>query len=116
MIINKHNVIVLGIAILISSLIFILKDYKTKEDNFSYQSFYESTGWGYDVARNGKLYIHQQFIPVISDKKGFITKDEAEKAARLVIEKLKNNKPPTLTYTEVNKICQPAELNNATNQ
>ena len=64
----------------------------------------EST-WGYDIIKDGKIFIHQPFAPGISGKRGFSSKLKAEMAAKLVIEKInKGIMPPSLSIEEVQKI------------
>jgi hypothetical protein len=75
-------------------------------NNIYYQVFQaaEST-WGYDIIKDGKIFIHQPFAPGISGKRGFSSKLKAEMAAKLVIEKInKGIMPPSLSIEEVQKI------------
>jgi len=61
--------------------------------------------WGYDIYVNNKLKIHQPNIPGKSGKEGFKTKEDAEKVARLVIEKMKRGEmPPTVTPEEISNL------------
>ena len=61
--------------------------------------------WGYDIMMDGKLFIHQPFAPGISGNRGFSTKEKAERAAKLVIEKINNGiMPPSLSVDEVQTI------------
>jgi hypothetical protein len=58
--------------------------------------------YGYDVYRNGKLFIHQPSIPALSGNDGFKTKQDAEKVAGLVINKIKKGEmPPTITIADL---------------
>jgi len=101
---TKHNIIVITICVIIAVAIPFL--YKTHEGNkINYKTFRADSGWGYDVVVNGKLLIHQQYIPVVAEKKEFSTEQQAEEAAQLVVSKLKNNKLPTLSKAEVQQIC-----------
>jgi hypothetical protein len=60
---------------------------------------------GYDIMMNGKLFIHQPFAPGISGNRGFSSKEKAEWAAKLVIEKINNGiMPPSLSVDEVKQI------------
>jgi len=61
--------------------------------------------WGYDIMMDGKLFIHQPFAPGISGNRGFSTEKKAERAAKLVIEKINNGiLPPSLSVDEVHRI------------
>ena len=62
-------------------------------------------GYGYDVFADGKRMIHQTTIPGRPGNSGFKKKSDAEKVAKLVIRKLKNNEiPPTITEEELRKL------------
>jgi Domain of unknown function (DUF4907) len=62
-------------------------------------------GWGYDILAEGKLYIHQEFIPAISGRKGFETKEQALLVGNKVIAKIRNKEvPPTLTIQELKEL------------
>src|ERR1700746_4082726 len=101
---TKHNIIVIAAAASIAAAIpFILN--RKSEQAISYKVFHSGTGWGYDIAMNGKLIIHQECIPAINEKKQFLSEAQARETAQLVISKLKNNKFPTLSKTEVEQIC-----------
>lgn len=62
----------------------------------------DSSTFGYDIYRNDQLLIHQKSVPAFPGNKGFKTKANAEKTARLVIEKLRAGEmPPTVTVEEL---------------
>jgi hypothetical protein len=62
-------------------------------------------GFGYDIIAQGKVIIHQPYIPAISGNKGFRTKEDAQKIAQLVIYKLnKNIIPPSVTKKELDSL------------
>jgi hypothetical protein len=51
------------------------------------------------------MYIEQASIPVIKGNAGFSTKEEAEKVAMLVIEKIKKGEmPPTISIEELSEM------------
>jgi hypothetical protein len=59
-------------------------------------------GFGYDIKINQKLFIRQIHIPGIEGKKGFVTSKDAEKAASMVVNKIRNNVfPPSITKEEL---------------
>ena len=68
--------------------------------------FSVSNGWGYDILVDDSVFIHQESIPGYGNGKTFPEKEQAEKAANLVLKKLKSNEGlPTLTRFELQKIC-----------
>ena len=112
--ITKHSVIVIGIATIISVLILIFggpqKNYPEKSDKLSYNTFYIKSGWGYDIMMNDRMVIHQELIPALTVQKGFEKKEDAEKAAQLVIQKIRHNQSPALKESEVLKICNDSHM------
>jgi hypothetical protein len=59
-------------------------------------------GWGYDITTNGKLYIHQEFMPAVSGKRSFASKEQAMLVGNRVISKIKmKENPPTLTIQDL---------------
>jgi hypothetical protein len=62
-------------------------------------------GWGYDIVISNVKYIHQTNIPAINGKNGFGSKQDAQKAADLVINKIKKNiMPPAITLEELDSL------------
>ncbi len=58
--------------------------------------------FGYTVFIDGKMYIEQKSIPAISGNAGFVSKEDAEKVAKLVIEKIKQGEmPPTISIQDL---------------
>ena len=61
--------------------------------------------WGYDILVNGKLTIHQPSVPALPGNEGFRTKENAGKAAKLAIKKMKKGEmPPSIDAEELKKI------------
>ena len=66
--------------------------------------FRSGDGWGYDILRKEKVYIHQPFMPAVEGEKPFPDRVSARKTARLVTRKIKNKKIPSVTPEEIRKI------------
>jgi len=77
---------------------------RSGEIQLSSKTFQGSAGWGYDIYTNDTLYIHQEFIPAAEGRKGFATKDDAEKIAQLALSKLKYSKLPVITLEEIDSL------------
>jgi len=97
--------------LLLLSLLISCNNHPTNKDAVNKDVFVikvysvDSLGWGYDICKNEKVIIHQTNIPAINGNLAFKTKDNAQKTAELVVEKLKNNVfPPSLTKEEVEQI------------
>ncbi len=65
----------------------------------------ENKTWCYDIYIDKKLIIHQPSIPGLPGNDGFKTKADAEKIAKLVIDKIKKGEmPPSITIEEMKKL------------
>ncbi len=63
------------------------------------------TGFGYDILIYDAVYNHQPHIPAINGMRGFHTKEQAKKAAELVVYKIRNNiMPPSLSPKELDSL------------
>jgi len=61
--------------------------------------------WGYDILKENKIFIHQPTRPGMPGLEGFATKTDAEKVARLVMNKMqKGEMPPTVTPDELKRL------------
>lgn len=65
----------------------------------------EDSTFGYEIFVKKKLLIHQPDIPGIPGNKGFTAKYDAEKVAKLVMQKLqKGIMPPTIERKELDSL------------
>lgn len=59
-------------------------------------------GWGFDIYVDGRRYIHQPTVPVISGTQGFQTREQSERAGGMMVAKLKEGKmPPALDESDL---------------
>ena len=63
-------------------------------------------GWGYDIAIDGKVKIHQPFIPALEGMRPFADKESAEKMARFVARKVESGEYPAVTKAEVDSLLK----------
>jgi len=61
----------------------------------------DSLGWGYDIYKGTRLFIHQGFIPGAEGKKGFVSEEQAATIAKLAIAKMKYTSFPAITTKEL---------------
>lgn len=69
--------------------------------NITAKTFQTSGGWGYNVYRNGALFIHQEHMPALEGRKGFATEAQASQTAHLVMSKMKGTGLPVVSKAEV---------------
>jgi hypothetical protein len=63
-------------------------------------------GWGYDILKNNKTYIHQPYIPAVEGQIPFSTRQSARKTGQLVIKKIRNHQVPAVTREEIKAIIK----------
>lgn len=109
---KTQNILIIGVAVIISAGIWIVTAKSHNPQHFESRVFKVMNGWGYDVLVNDTVIIHQESVPVLQKQQAFSQKDQAEKTAKLVIQKLKSGTLPTLTKFDLEKILGPDETNN----
>ncbi len=63
------------------------------------------SGWGYEIYVGKKILITQRVIPAIAGTKQFVSEEQANKVAELVISKLKQKHArPTLTIHDLDSL------------
>jgi hypothetical protein len=99
--INKKRLIIsaLFLVIILAAITF------TGRGHFYEMELYKSgEGWGYDILKNNKIYIHQPYIPAVEGQVPFSNKQSARKTGRLVVKKIRNHKSPAITGEEIKDI------------
>jgi hypothetical protein len=79
---------------------------KKQEDRIFLQAVAVQTpyGWGYNILAGDKIYIHQDYIPVIPGKQGFKSAADALRAGKRVVDKISSNQPPALTWEDMREM------------
>jgi hypothetical protein len=99
--INKRILLIFALFLVIVLFTVIF----TKRGHFyEVELFKSEQGWGYDIVKNNKTYIHQPYVPVVEGQVPFRTRQSARKTGRLVIRKIRNHESPALTRDEINAI------------
>jgi hypothetical protein len=106
---KKYSITVLALSLVVSVGILAFtfaKGAARKHNRFSTVVFSGLNGWGYDILVDDSVFIHQESIPAIGKGKGFPEKEQAEKAANLVLKKLESKDGlPSLSRFELEEIC-----------
>jgi len=62
-------------------------------------------GWGYDIYKDGKIYVHHNGVPAISGNSAFETEEKAMRAANFVVNKIIMGViPPSVTIEELDSL------------
>lgn len=88
-------------TVLIITSILVVKLGITSTNDYKLETFKVDRGWGYTIFVKNKVFIKQDIIPGIPDKKTFATQKDAVIVGELMIEKLKNKKIPSISYKEL---------------
>ena len=84
--------------------VFLLVQCAKKKETFTTEVFKINKGYGYTILFDNKPLIKQNEIPAISQKRVFCNEKEAFVVANFVVKKLKENKTPTITLKDLNKL------------
>lgn len=105
---TKKIFIPAGILLIALFLIgFSIKSNKKSNDKiFKVESVAIRTpeGWGYNILVDHKIYIHQDFIPVIEGNKAFKSKEDALKTSEVAIKKLIKGQIPSINKRELDSL------------
>ena len=100
-----HSIIVLSAAALICAVIFLCRKHPRQHAHqFSTRTFSQASGWGYDILVDGKLFIHQESIPAVAGSQGFSSRQLAENASNLLINKMKSGRAPVINSFDLQAI------------
>ena len=100
--IKKPKLLIIITALIVLTVITLSHEINTVvKPKYSLYLFQSKEGWGYNININNKPYIHQVYMPAIDGNYMFPDKYSAKKTGLLVIQKLKNNKPPFITKKEL---------------
>ncbi len=70
---------------------FIEKKKQASQVEVSVKTFHTDKGWGYNIFKSDRLYVHQEFMPAVEGRKGFATEADAKKIGDLAVFKMKNS-------------------------
>lgn len=71
---------------------------------YTYEVYKVEDGYGYLIKKGEKVLIQQNFVPTLEGYQPFVLEQHATKAARLMIEKLKNKQVPALSDNDIKQI------------
>lgn len=108
-----QHIVILSVSAILSVFILLHFTKEKKQHRFDSRVFRAVSGWGYDILVDDKIFIHQESIPVVKGRNGFSRREQAEKTAQLIINKMERGKPPTVTIFELQKIFTMNDTANA---
>jgi hypothetical protein len=98
---RKYLYFALLLVIILFAVIYAERGHFYKVDIYK-----SGNGWGYDIIKNNKSYIHQPYMPVVEGQVPFSNKQSARKTGRLVVKKIRNHKSPAVTREELKSIIK----------
>jgi hypothetical protein len=84
-----------------------ISDASKDEMNIVVKTFQNENGngYGYDLIRDKKVYVHQPNIPAVQGNSGFKTEDQARRVGLLAAKKIRMNiLPPTIEIRELDSM------------
>ncbi|MDO7172870.1 DUF4907 domain-containing protein [Mariniflexile sp. AS56] len=101
---KKQSKYVITVVLILSAILVCVIVAKTQSDPFKTAVFKTETGYGYSVSYNNKLLIKQDYIPTIQNNSSFCSKQDAQKVANLVKEKLHSKENPKVSLLELKNL------------
>ena len=99
--IERKKAIILALFAIITGVLITLA---VRGHFYDVEIYKSGDGWGYDILKKEKVYIHQPFVPAVEGEVPFPDRKSAKETGRLVIKKIRNNESPALTKKEVQSI------------
>jgi predicted glutamine amidotransferase len=72
--------------------------------HYDLKVFKHEEGWGYEILRNNKPFIYQEYIPAIEGNKVFADSRSAKKTGKLVLSKLQHHQLPVVSVEELQQL------------
>lgn len=96
----KKKLIII-VALIVTSIL-IVKLNNISANQYKLETYKVENGWGYNIInKKNKVIIKQDIIPGLPVKKPFATEKDAIIVGKLMVEKLKNKKIPSISYKEL---------------
>jgi hypothetical protein len=61
-------------------------------------------GWGYDIMAGDRIFIRQEYVPVLTGNQVFKTPEDALRVGRRVVEKISRNQSPALSRQDLEEL------------
>ena len=95
----------LGLLITIIGILFYRNqeknEFKEKPVLLEVRSIKVDSGWGYDILKDSKVYIHQVYVPAIPGRHPFKTEADALKVGHEVLSRLSTSTLPTVSANDL---------------
>jgi len=89
------------LIITIITLLLITHNNIPKTQDYKLEVIKLESGWGYNILKNKKPFIHQECIPAIEGNHPFPDEKSARKTGKLVLKKLLSNESPRISKEEL---------------
>jgi len=79
------------------------RNHQWKKDHIfiEIKSIHTVKGWGYNIYRDGKIFIHQDIVPAIPTRMGFRSEEDAMAVGKKVYDRYIVGQTPMVTAKEV---------------
>lgn len=110
---QKKVLTILGILVLLVVAYFLYQHFhrdpevsnQFADSQITSETYATEKGFGYKIYIDSQLYVDQPTIPAVAGNKGFETDIDAEKVAKLAIDKIRQGIiPPTISIEELENL------------
>ena len=102
---KTYSLIAIAALLLCFAVIFFSKYKERNQKVFIYAEPVQTVyGWGYNIIAADKVHIKQEYMPAVPGKRGFKTAADAMLVGNLVVQKITENKMPTITLHELDSM------------
>ena len=97
---TKKAWLILTGSLITAILLFFMIRWQTRPE-FTWRVIKNDSGWGYEILMNEQIFIHQDYLPVISDNRLLTDSITADRLASSVASKLSAGLSPALSEEEL---------------
>ena len=106
---TKRPYIILSASLLVVILItaYLSQPQKKNSKNMllvESSTFQVAGGWGYNILVDHKIFIYQEVVPAVGGNKIFSKKEDAEKTAALIVQKILHKEVPSVSINELDSM------------
>lgn len=98
---KKWKRVIYPLLFIILSAIIVFNITRITQQSNKVIPFRVEGGWGYKIVSGERTVIEQPFIPLLSGKNAFPTRNLAKKTGKLVLERIENGTVPVLTFDDL---------------
>lgn len=104
----NYSFLIAGVLVSLGAVLFgmnyVLKKNKAKKTDLQIEVYEYGTGYGYRIFSEEEILIQQNFIPALEDKRPFCDREEADRIASYVVQKIRQGSNPAISLSELREL------------